>query len=380
MYKKMIPIFLLIIILFTQSGCWEGRELNARAFVTAVAFDMPEDPEALPNQFLFSIQVPIPEKMAGGESGQSAGGKPFLVFGTTTDNVLSGILQLQCQLDRKIFFGHTRLILVNEKVARIFGLERVLDYFKRNFRIQRMARVAIVEGEAREVLNIQPPIGQTPSTYILNLISPQSGSSFNYISDLGKWLVLESDEGIDPVLPRICKGKETALTGGAAVLKNGRFLGWLNNFETRGLNILLNEFTESDYRVKCPFHPEEIICVGVNNLRSRYRLVKEGNNPVLKINVVGRFETREFSGSHGPMVQLTEGLERAVTEKVREEIEMVINKAQNLGADILGVGRYIQAYHPQLWAKLNWDQEFSYFPIKLEVKMEWALTVRRLGA
>ena len=242
----MIPIFLSIIILFTQSGCWEGRELNARAFVTAVAFDMPEDPKALPNQFLFSIQVPIPEKMAGGESGKSTGGKSFLVFGSTSDNVLSSILQLQRQLDRKIFFGHTMLILVNEEVASVFGLERVLDYFKRNFRIPRIARVAIVEGEAREILNIQPPIGQTPSTYILNLISPQSGSSFNYISDLGKWLVLESDEGIDPVLPRISKGKETALTGGAAVLKNGRFIGWLNNFETRGLNILLNEFTESD--------------------------------------------------------------------------------------------------------------------------------------
>ncbi|HBT16206.1 MAG TPA: hypothetical protein DEB05_04540, partial [Firmicutes bacterium] len=77
--------------------------------------------------------------------------------------------------------------------------------------------------------------------------------------------------------------------------------------------------------------------------------------------------------------KLTEGLERNVTEKIREELENVIIKAQGLGADIFGIGRYLQAYNPKLWKQLNWEQEFPYFPIKLEIRMEWALTVRRLG-
>ncbi len=377
--KKLFFLFLSIIMLITQTSCWQGREIDARAFVTAIAFDLPQEQAEGVQQFLLSIQVPVPLKMAGGERGGSPEEKPFLVFGTTADTVIAGILQLQRQLDRQLFLGHARLILISEEVVKVFGLDELLDYFKRDFRIQRMTRIAIVEGKAKEVLNIQPPIGQTPSTYILNLISPQSGSSFNYISDLGKLLVTQSDEGIEPVLPRISKGKETALTGGAAVLKNGKFLGWLSDFETRGLNILLNEFIESDYQVECPLHSGEIISVGVNNLRTNYRLAQEGNTWALMIKVGGKFETREFSEKHGPMAKLTEGLERNVTGKIREELEKVIIKAQGLGADIFGIGRYLQAYNPKLWKQLNWEQEFPYFPIKLEVKMEWGLTVRRLG-
>lgn len=371
--------FMLLALLLTQVGCWEGREINARTFVTAIAFDLTKDEEKQTEQYLISIQMSVPEKMAG-NNGQGGGeGKPFIVLGSTAGTVTTGILQLQRQLDRKIFLGHTRLILISEKVATTFGLEQIIDYFKRDFTIQRMARIAVVQGEAREILELEPPMGQTPSTYVLNMISPQSGSSFTYISDLGKLLVLQADEGIDPVLPRVRKRQKTELTGGAAVLKNGRFYGWLDDFETRGLNILQNELVESDYVVDCPVHYGQKIVVGINSLRSVYRLEKAGGSPVLKIKVDGRFETREFTGQHGPAEELKDGLERNVMTIIKEELEKTIDRAQELGTDILGVGRYLQAYHPKIWAQLNWEEEFPSFPFELEVKMEWGLTVRRVG-
>ncbi|NLW56464.1 MAG: Ger(x)C family spore germination protein [Firmicutes bacterium] len=278
-------MILILCLLLTQTGCWGGRELNARAFVTAIAFDLTKDEELQEEQYLISIQLPVPERMAGGE-GQGAGeGKPFVVLGSTAKTVITGILQLQRQLDRKLFLGHTHLILISEEVATAFGVNQVIDYFLRDFSIQRMTRLAVVDGKARDILELEPPMGQTPSAYILNLLSPQSGSSFTYITDLGKLQVLQSLEGIDPVLPRLSKGQETELTGGVAVLKNGYFRGWLGNFETRGLNILHNEFVESEYEVECPLHPGDQIVVGVNELRSVYRLEEAGGTPRVKIMV-----------------------------------------------------------------------------------------------
>ncbi|HBR35055.1 MAG TPA: Ger(x)C family spore germination protein, partial [Firmicutes bacterium] len=58
-------ILILAILLLTAPGCWRGRELDARAFVTAVAFDLTTGEGADPDEFLLSIQVPIPAKMAG---------------------------------------------------------------------------------------------------------------------------------------------------------------------------------------------------------------------------------------------------------------------------------------------------------------------------
>lgn len=377
--RKRFLILILAILLLTAPGCWRGRELDARAFVTAVAFDLTTGEGADPDEFLLSIQVPIPAKMAGEGGDQGGDGKPFVVYGTTTKMVTTGIRQLQRQLDRELFFGHTHLILFNVEVAKAIGVDRLLDYFKRDFRVQRIARIAVIDGEAREILKLEPPISQTPAAYIENLLSGQSASGINYISDFGRFLVEQGDVGFDPVLPRVSKGKETALTGGGAVIKNGKFVGWLENNETRALNILLNQKIVSIYEVKCPLHPLEEIIVRTTGFGSRYRLNNQNGRTVMQIRVGGQFETVEFTDQHGPLATIQDDLEKAVSAAVRAEVEQVIQKAQELGADILGVGRRLQALKHDLWQAMDWEREFPAFPIEVEVDMEWTMTVRRFG-
>jgi hypothetical protein len=159
MRKKVVPLFIFLTLVVTAPGCWQGRELNARAFVTAVALDRATADEADPSEILLSIQVPVPAKMGaeGGDGGGGGGDQPFVVFGTTTKLVQIGIRQLQRQIDRELFFGHTQLILINKDLAETMGIDRLLDYFKRDFRVQRMTRIAIIDVEAREILNLQPP-------------------------------------------------------------------------------------------------------------------------------------------------------------------------------------------------------------------------------
>ena len=167
--NKGLLLSILLALVLTSSGCWQGRELNARAFVTAVAIDRPTEEDADPSEILLSVQIPVPAQMGGeGENGGGGGGggKPFMVFGTTTKMVQLGIHQLQRQLDRELFFGHTRLILINVEVAKTIGVDQLLDYFKRDFRVQRMTRIAIIDGEAREILDLEPPISQTTSAYL----------------------------------------------------------------------------------------------------------------------------------------------------------------------------------------------------------------------
>ncbi|NLC53132.1 MAG: Ger(x)C family spore germination protein [Firmicutes bacterium] len=379
--KKGCFLGLLLVVILGTSGCWEGRELNARAFVTAVAFDPPAEEGADPMEFLLSIQIPVPAKMGGDSGGQGGDGPPFVVYGTTAKTVSVGIRQLQRQLDRELFFGHTQLFLINAEVAATIGVDQLLDHFKRDFRVQRMTRIAIIDGEAREILNTQPPISQTPSAYIENLLSPQSGVAINYISDFGRYLVEQSDDGIEPVLPRLKPGKEATMTGGAAVLKNGKFVGWLSNFETRGLNIILNQMIGSNYEVDCPLHPGETIVVGTDAFRTRYRLREANGQTIFQIKVSGKFETIEFSDFHGPLAEIQDDLEQKVSVVIQRELEQTVRRAQELGADFLGVGRFLQAYKPKLWrqVKNNWEQEFFAFPIEVEVKMEWAMTIRRFG-
>ena len=388
----LFPLFLLVVM---AAGCWEGREINERAFVFAVAFDLPEDEESEEgagsvkggnggeelSKFTMSILLPDPSGMAGSrEQGQGGvSGKPFIVLSTTARTVLSGLQQLQRELDRTLFLGHSRLILIGEKVAREYGVDRILDYFQRNFQIQRVARVAIVEGKAREILEHMPPIGQEPTTALLNLLSGTGGTSQVYVSDLGKYMVENSNIGLEPVLPRVKKSGDLILTGGAAVIRHNRLTGWLTPFETRGLNILRNEFVGSDYEVECPFHPGDNINVAVVKTNAHHRLVREGKTLTLKILVRGVFETTEFTGEHGPEEELSEELTQRVAAEILNETRAALEKARELKADIIGIGKKIRAEQNKVWQGMDWEEEFLTFPVEIEVKMEWAQTIRRLA-
>lgn len=396
-YYYLVLVFALFFLLQT-SGCWEGREINERAFVLAVAFDLPEteneteneaenetenetEKGAKPEEFTLSVQIPDPSRLAGSaeQGGGADSGKPFIVLGTTTNTVLKGLLQLQREMDRRIFLGHTRLILISDEVARENSVDQILDYFKRNFQIQRIARVAVVEGKAREILEQMPPVGQEPTTFILNLLSGAGGSSLVYISDLGKYMVQQSTAGLDPVLPRIRKSEDSILTGGAAVIRRGLLAGWLTPLETRGFNILVNEFRGSNYQVECPFHPGDTITVEVVRTGAHHRLVKSGEDLSLEIFVRGVFETAEFTGDHGPEEKLSEKLTESVTAQILNETRSALAKAQQLETDILGIGKKISAEYNTVWREMDWEKEFPRFPVEIQVKMEWAQTIRRLA-
>lgn len=402
--RKICLSLFIVFFSWTLTGCWAGREINQRAFVTAVAFDLaqpenesnPGTPGSDRNEedktrtkqavsarekFEISLQIPKPDQVAGeeGSGGGGGGKKAFLVLSATADSFLNGVLQIQQQLDRELFFGHVRLIMIGEDLAKEVGIERVVDFANRQFQIQRMSRLAVVQGRAKEVLSMDPPIGQSTSAYILNLISPSSGSSLIYISDLGKYNVYQADEGIEPVLPRVKKGKTSIETGGAAIIKDGKLAGWFTPFETRALDILQNEYKESNYVIASPLHPEDSIVVGLVDAGSVYRIKKEGRSFRVKIEITGSFETREFSGDYGPADLEGEDLQKRVAAKVRQEAESAIRRAQTVAADIFGIGRMIKARYPREWQKLDWTVEFSRLPIEVTVDMKWSQTVRRLG-
>src|SRR5690554_4636505 len=92
--KYFYPLMVLIFFFLLQvAGCWEGREINQRAFVFAVAFDLPDDEEeAKRGEFTLGLQFPNPSRRPAGED-KGVGvdpKKPLIVSGTPATTVLSG--------------------------------------------------------------------------------------------------------------------------------------------------------------------------------------------------------------------------------------------------------------------------------------------------
>lgn len=362
-----------ILLILLCAGCFGSRDLDQRAFMVAIAFDEAENGQ---DGFTITAQFPVPAKMqpeAGGE------GKTFETLKITSNTVAEALTQLQREVDRDIFIGHTRILLFGEELARTQGIEVVLDYFKRDFRMQRVAQLAVVQGNAGEMLDIEPPLEQSASAFIFNVLSEQAGSSLDIHTDLGKYLVIEADEGIEPVLPRVFKKGNIVVSGGAAVFRNGRMVGWLTPRETRGYSILVNEFNRGRYIVPSPGRPGERISVRVRKASSNHRVVLQGEQLQILSKIQGGYETIEFTGPQSPNERLVDPLQTTVSRIVNNEARAALERAQELNADIIGYGRWVRGLYPRYWATVNWDEIFPQLRIDLNTNIEWTQTVRRFG-
>ena len=364
---------LILIVFLISSGCFGSLDLDQRAFVVAVAFDLPEEGEGVK----VTIQTPVPRLMRPGEGGGEE--KPFVVFSVTEKTIGEAFTQLQRQLDREMFVGHTHILLFSEKLAREVGIEEVIDFFKRDFRVQRITQLAVVQGEASEILELQPPLEQDPSTFIENILSDRSGSSLDTTTDLGKYLVVVADEGYDPVIPRLFKKGDSIATGGMAVIRGEKMVGWLSPRETRGYTILVNDYNRGRYEAPSPTIPGKLIVVRVRRAESRHRVKLVDDELQIRTEISGGFETLEFTGPQGPSAKLEKELTPVVSREVAREARAAINRAQELNADIFGYGRLVRGLYPEYWEKINWSEVFPTLDIKLSSNIKWTQTVRRPG-
>lgn len=358
------------------SGCFGSKELNQRAFIVAMAFDEVGEEGEKEKGIRVTAQMPIPAQMG---SDQKGGGKTFFIASVTGDTVSEALNKLQRQLDREIFLGHVRLMVFGETLARHRGIEEVVDYFKRDFRIQRITQLALAQGEAEKILEAQPPLEQSASAFIYNVLSVDAGTSEEITTDLGEYLVLDSDEGIEPVLPRLDLQDKSIVTNGAAIMMHDKVKGWMTPAETRGFSILVGEFEPSRIVVSSPNMPEAKIGIQLREAKARNRVSLKNGKLHIASTIQGGFETLEFTGPQGPQPELEKKLEKAVNQAVVRDVHNAIRRAQSFHSDIIGYGRLVRAFYPGYWSKVNWNNEFSQADITVRGKIRWTQSVRRPG-
>ncbi|HWO97783.1 MAG TPA: Ger(x)C family spore germination protein, partial [Bacillus sp. (in: firmicutes)] len=124
--KSKIQFFITITICcISLTGCWDRKEINDIAFVTATGFDRKGE-----NQYQVSVQVPLPGGMGGagssGGGGGTGGNKSFYVDSEIGRNIRESNDKLQRRMSRNLYFAHRRVLIVGDELARK-GFDDVLN-------------------------------------------------------------------------------------------------------------------------------------------------------------------------------------------------------------------------------------------------------------
>lgn len=296
----MKKIIIIIICIFSLTGCFNYRELSDLGIITAIAIDKCDD------NFDIMVQVVNPKKE---QDASSAEEPKFITYKSSAKTIQEALRKIINNSPSKLYGSHMQLLIISEEVAKN-NLDKMLDYFARDPEIRSEINIFISKNNnAKEQLTILTPLINLPSTKILNSLKSNIqylGTSQNItLNDLlNKYLnpyteitipslEIEGDINSGQKKENIDEGKTdtSIILSDIGIFKNNKLIGFINEQEALGLNFILNNIKGTIIKYSCgkdKYLVSEI-------LKSKTKLKADLKNNTVYINIEGHSSISELS-------------------------------------------------------------------------------------
>jgi spore germination protein KC len=393
MNRKWMFLFFMMTSTVFISGCWDKKELNDLAIISAMAIDKNEE-----GKYVKTIQLVNPGNVAGGLQGGAGGQSPAVtVYTATGDSVLEAHFNASSKISRRLYHSHANLIVISEELAKEEGITDILDAFERDPEIRSTTRVVIAHHtKAADLLKSLTAIDKIPAEKVnktLEITERVRGENMEV--SLQDVIAALTSPGREPVLSGfrmkgdIEQGKKmenvqqseldaTLEADGLAIFKEGKMIDWYRGEMSRGVVWILDKIQQTD--VELDWEGKKNIIV-YNVIRQKTNVSADTKNaiPVITIHVRAEGDIREVRTP----VNLTDpteilDIEKALEKEIKRELEKTVKRTQKNKSDIFGFGEVVHRSDPKKWRNMdnNWDD--AYFP-KLKVKVKVDAFVRRTG-
>lgn len=388
-WKHILSAILMLISLLT-AGCWDARELQDKSFVTAVAVDLADEGKKEAEkpilrlesyeqqhpyrQYRLSLQIVKlnPSKQEGGPSEPS---KTFTIS-NTGQSMLKMIRDMLGQSSKGLYFEHLDAIIISEAAVRQNGLRAVLDLFIRDAEMRRRIKIFITPGEARKLLEYQPPSGETLGRFLAGLIENHKRNLHfgGARTDLG-YTIQALDNGYDPMIPRIELADDVIKVFGLAAFHNDRFIYYLNEYAMQGLKHISGTPKNGAIQISCPEHPWSVIVFEMFQHETILRPHVDKDGKIyftLDITMWGNIDEVLCAKDH--KVEDPEFLRRMeilVAEQVKQNCLFTLRELQQNKVDLPRLGGKVKVYLPKEWKKVKerWDEVYPTVPFQVSVNV-----------
>lgn len=373
--KRFKCFILLCPLLLT--GCWSQFELNERAFVSGIYID-----KASNGNMEISLSFALPNRLVPGDlGGAGTTGKPYTIQSATGKTFTEAYKKIQSTLSRNISWGHTRIIIISEEMARD-GIRDVLEFVLREPNLNINQSILIAPGKAKDIEKLTPIFERFPSAI------PISFAQRKVTIDTTPKDFLEAPNG-DMIVGLLSKkmikmlsegGKEGLFVspGEIALFHNYKMVGKLDSKVGRGAFWLRNLIKGAEVTINAPTD-QQLISLLVMNAHTKIRPSK--NQPFtfnLNIRAEGNISESQSSMNLSNEKQIAL-LEDAAEKQIRNRIKSTLKASQEVKADVFQFSEYLSWYKPKIWKKVKKEWPESYHE-KVKINVQVDLHIKRLGA
>ncbi|MFC4321234.1 Ger(x)C family spore germination protein [Litchfieldia salsa] len=350
MRVKQLFIILLCVLL---TGCWDQHLMKNAILVQVLTYDLSEKDE-----FLLGISIPIIEGGSGG-SELSVTSETFSATGFTPRDSRKKIAR---EISGVLDTSKNKLILFGDRMA-TNDIYPTLDVIWRDSRNSLGATLAIVDGKALEILEIEPKHKPNVSEYFHDALTSAETNTIippETIQTLASEIL---DPGEDVVLPYLkANSKKSAIVVGLALMDDRKYVGNLSPQDSTLLLLMnnkkgkfarftkkVNEKEKYDYNNYLSFNVEK-------NKRDFKVEVNEGQ-VMVSLNLKMMINVDEYPKGNVP--EEIDRLNKVLTEELTKDANDLIATLQEKNCDVFGIGRRLMAFYPDTWEKLDQKEYFK---------------------
>lgn len=386
---RKIKLLIIIILLFSTSGCWNYYELNEIAICTGMAIDKTDDGYEV--TYLISNAPKQETSYKEGQAGVTAySGKGKTLVAANQDIAL--------KMPMHPYHGHLLVVIVSEDVAKD-GIDDVLDLMLRAAESRKNFYLILSkDSKAKDILQVLSPLDSFPSnTIVSDIESIKNDSAMVYEISYNDFISKFLSSGIEPVLNAVTvlgnvdKGSDEKSLGKTTpvaniklkelgVFKNDKLLGWLSDDETQGINTINNKVSRIFIEVECDDNKK--VTTSITNLSAKKTLEINNQDDInVYIDVKGSASIIETNCK----IDLEDDeqiyeIEKKTNKKFKKIINEGIDRVQkDFKSDIIGIGNLIYKKKPKLWKSINKDWNDKFFP-NINFKVNVSIEINNKGS
>jgi Ger(x)C family germination protein len=365
--KKGIAWISLFSMLLFLPGCWDQDDLKEARLVILYGLDRASEGK-------IKQTVAIREVEAGEQ--QKIVDEIHSAVGLTERDSVN---QLRKKTAGRIRHYDDLVYLFGKSLA-TSDIYPLLDVLYRDPKTAVYAKMAIVDGKAQDIFRIKKTgtffVGQYLFEVLKNAEDISIISSPNTVeSTCSKML----DPGKDFMIPLVKKtGEREVQVTGAAMFHGHRMTGRLHHDQAVLFTLLSGRYgKEARFARKVhpgnPDNPANYILIQIGGVNRKFKVATQPDGKVdVHLHAKLRATVMEYPRNELENEKKIKKLNKTLSNMLTRESKEVIQKMQRARCDAFGVGRQLIAFHPEVWKRKKWSQDYP--KVRFHTKVEVEIT------
>ena len=336
------------------AGCWDQELLKDVRIVYMSGFDYASNGK-LKTTFVL-------RDVTGSNAETKEGNEIHTVIGSTPRK-MGELLNMEVGGDYSP--SKTRVILLGEKIAK-HDIYPMLDIFYRDPKSALNAKIAVVQGTAKDLIDIKKTGDQLIEEHIEKMMDSMEIATIIPKGTIQTLCAIMLDPGEDFAMAYIINKNNKPAVDGLALFHNKHMTGKLGKEEAL-LYLLMSNKKRKKARITVKVHEEKkqnvsnYITIDVQKLKRKMKVSVEDKQIKVDLDLKLTVNALEYPEDHLNQKKVRDQLNKKISKELTKKSKEIIRKIQKSKHDGFGIGRHLKAFYPELWKEIQfeWPEHYA---------------------